>query len=134
MSYIKTYLKRRAEGRLRKEEQERNALRMAFTRRYLSFKTLLGLNDEVLKIISNMEEAIEGSVSFDMAFIRTKCTALSVDVYKIIQSLNDITDQRNQTLFSVFDEISRRIDQELTRKREVQQGSWILPLEAIDRN
>ncbi|HME46246.1 MAG TPA: PEP/pyruvate-binding domain-containing protein [Syntrophorhabdales bacterium] len=134
MSYIKTYLKRRAEGRLRKEEQERNALRMAFTRRYLSFKTLLGLNDEVLKIISNMEEAIEGSVSFDMAFIRTKCTALSVDVYKIIQSLNDITDQRNQTLFSVFDEISRRIDQELTRKREAQQGSWILPLEAIDRN
>ena len=72
MSYIKAYLKRRAEGKLQRAEREKNAIRLAFTTRYLSFKTLLGLNDRVLEIINEMEQALEGSRGFGIAFIRAR--------------------------------------------------------------
>ena len=130
---IKGYFKRRAEGKMQKAEQERNAIRLAFTNRYLNFKTLLSLNDKVLEIINEMEEALMGSRSFGMAFIRAHCTALSVNLYKIIQNLNEITDQRNQTLLGVFDGIWARIDQELKKKKKAPQGAWVLSLEAVTK-
>src|SRR5512135_1973161 len=118
MSMIKTYLERRTKERLRKSEQERNAIRSAFTNRYLNFKTLLGLNDRVLGIISEMEQAAEGSRRFGMAFVRAQCTALSVNIFKIIESLNQITNQRDHVLFEVFDEVWAAIDRELKIRHE----------------
>jgi pyruvate,water dikinase len=133
MSYIKAYLKRRAEGKLQRAEREKNAIRLAFTTRYLSFKTLLGLNDRVLEIINEMEQALEGSRGFGIAFIRANCTALSVNIYKIIQSLNEITEQRNEALLAVFDTIWAGIDHALKRKKNTTPGPWVLPLDAVGR-
>ena len=131
MSYIKAYLKRRAEGKLQRAEQERTAIRLAFTRRYLSFKTLLGLNDRVLEIINEMEEALEGPAGFGMAFIRADCTALSVNIYKIIQSLGEITEQKNEALLAVFDTIWAGVDRALKRKKKAARGPWVLPLDGV---
>jgi pyruvate,water dikinase len=133
MLHIKGYFKRRAEGKMLKAEQEREAIRLAFTNRYLNFKNLLNINDQVLGIVNEMEEALAGSHSFGMAFIRSHCTALSVNLYKIIQNLNEITDQRNQSLLGIFDGIRARIDQELQKKRRVSPGPYILGLEAITK-
>ena len=78
-----------------------------------------------------MEQALEGPHGFGMAFIRAKCTALSVNIYKIIQSLDEITDQKNEALFAVFDAIWAGIDRELKRKKDAPKGPWILPLDAV---
>jgi len=131
MSYIKAYLKRRAEGKLQRAEQEKNAIRLAFTTRYLSFKTLLGLNDRVLEIINEMEQALEGSRGFGIAFIRADCTALSVNIYKIIQSLDEITEQKNEALLAVFDTIWAGVDHALKRKKNTTRGPWVLTLDAV---
>ncbi len=128
---IKGYFKKRAEGKIQKAEKEREAVRLAFTNRYLNFKTLLSLNDKVLEIMAEMEQVLTGSRSFGMAFIRAHCTALSVNLFKIIQNLNEITEQRNRALFQAFDGIWEKIDRELNRKKKASQGAWVLPLESI---
>jgi pyruvate, water dikinase len=131
---IKGYFRRRAEGKVQQAERERQAIRLAFTNRYLNFKTLLSINDKVLEIINEMEEALQGSRPFGIAFIRGRCTALSVNLFKIIQSLNEITDGRGPTLLPAFDKIWEQIDRELKRKKKVASGPWILPLEELTKD
>ncbi len=94
----KGFFKRRQEGKIRDAERARDEIRLSFTQRYLNFKTLLSLNDKVLGIINEMEQILEGDHGFGMAFVRSRCTALSVDLFKIIQSLNAITGGRNKNL------------------------------------
>jgi pyruvate, water dikinase len=131
---LKGFFKKRREGKIRKAEKARDQIRLSFTQRYLNFKTLLSLNDKVLEIINEMEQALESDQGFGMAFVRAHCTALSVNLFKIIQSLNAITADRNKILFPVFDRIWAKIDQELKRKKTSAQGEWILPLEAVNKN
>ncbi|MBI4767933.1 MAG: PEP/pyruvate-binding domain-containing protein, partial [Deltaproteobacteria bacterium] len=130
----KGFIKRRQEGKIRDAERARDEIRLAFTQRYLNFKTLLSLNDKVLEIINEMEQALEGDQGFGMAFVRSHCTALSVNLFKIIQSLNAITTDRNKNLLTIFDGIWARIDQELKKKKISIQGEWVLPLEAVNKN
>ncbi len=131
---LKGFFKRRQEGKIRDAERAREEIRLAFTQRYLNFKTLLSLNDKVLEIINEMEQALESNQGFGMAFIRAHCTALSVNLFKIIQSLNAISGNGNNNLLPVFDGIWARIDQELKKKRTTPQGEWVLPLEVVNRN
>ncbi len=128
---LKGFFKKRREGKIRDAERARDEIRLAFTQRYLNFKTLLSLNDKVLEIINEMEQALEGDQGFGMAFVRAHCTALSVNLFKIIQSLNAITADRNKTLFPIFDNIWAKIDQELKKKNLSNQGEWVLPLEVV---
>jgi pyruvate, water dikinase len=129
----KGYFKRRQENKIRDAERARDEIRLTFTRRYLNFKTLLNLNDQVLEIINEMEQALEGEHGFGMAFVRAHCTALSVNLFKIIQSLNTLTAGRHENLLPVFDAIWARIDQELKGEKGSSQGEWVLPLDAVDK-
>ena len=114
---LKRFFKKRLEGKIRDAERERDEIRLAFTHRYLNFKTLLSLNDKVLEIINEMEQALEDGDGFGMAFVRAHCTVLSVNLFKIIQSLSAITADRNEALIKTFDGIWAKIDQELKKKK-----------------
>jgi pyruvate,water dikinase len=96
------FFKKRKEGKLQKAEKEIEAVRLAFTQRYLNFKSLLSTNDKVLDIINELEQVLQGRRGFGMSFVRANCTALSVNLYKIIQNLNAITANRYPELFEVF--------------------------------
>jgi pyruvate, water dikinase len=131
---LKVFFKKRREGKIREAERARDEIRLAFTQRYLNFKTLLSLNDKVLEIINEMEQALDADHGFGMAFVRAHCTALSVNLFKIIQSLNSITADRNKSLFPVFDGIWAKIDQELKKKKTSTRKEWVLPLEGVNKN
>lgn len=128
------FLKKRREGKLLKAEKEIEAVRLAFTRRYLNFKSLLSTNDQVLEIITELEQALRSGQPFGMTLVRSRCTALSVNLFKIIQNLNAITSNRYPELFEVFQGIWEKIDLELKHKKIVAEGELVLPLEAIDRD
>lgn len=109
------------------------AVRLAFTNRYLNFKTLLSTNNKVLEIITDLEQALVGSSSFGMSFIRANCTAISVNMYKIIKTLNDITAHRHEELFEVFEDIWLKIDRELKAKKVLVGKELVFPLEAVGK-
>jgi pyruvate,water dikinase len=131
---LKQFFRKRQEGKLRDAEKARDQIRRAFTQRYLNFKALLSLNDQVLETINEMEQALEDDRGFGMPFIRAHCTSLSVNLFKIIKNLNEITERRFEALFSVFDGIWAKIDKEVKKKRTTPQGDWVLPLESLTRD
>ncbi|MBW2646164.1 MAG: pyruvate, water dikinase [Deltaproteobacteria bacterium] len=128
---VKKWLKGKAQDP--GEEASTEAIRYAFTKRYLSFKTLLSTNNEVLEIINEMEQTLLGSRSFGMSFIRAHCTAISVNMYKIIDNLNQVTDNRYKELFETLEGMLLKIYQELAHKKGEPPGELILPLEAVDK-
>ena len=128
------FFKKRKEGKLQKAEREIEAVRLAFTQRYLNFKSLLSTNDKVLEIINELEQALQSRRGFGMSFVRANCTALSVNLYKIIQNLNAITANRYPELFEVFQGVWEKVDRELKHEKPASEGELVLPLEAINRD
>ncbi|HUV49984.1 MAG TPA: PEP/pyruvate-binding domain-containing protein [Anaerolineae bacterium] len=108
-------------------------LRNAFTNRYLNFKTLLSTNNKVLELITDMEQTFSGSRTFGMSFIRANCTAISVNIYKIISCLNEIANDKYKELPRVLEDILLKIDRELQQKKLETGGELILLLEGIDK-
>jgi len=127
------FLRKGREKRLEEARKAHERVRAAFTQRYLNFKTLLSLNDQVLEIINDMERTLNGRERFSLVYIRSRLTALSVHLFKIIQSLNAISGNRHQGLVPVFERIRKEIEEELEPKKNVEKKAFILPMSEVYR-
>ena len=92
-------------------------LRTAFKDRYHSFKVLLAANNKALEIMAEMEEALRGARPFGMSFVRADCTAVSVNVFRIVKNLDQLAPGKYEELFDRFKEIQGRINEVLSRRR-----------------
>ena len=110
-----------------------DSVRKNFTNRYLNFKTLLSTNNEVLELINDMESAFSGSRTFGMSFIRANCTAISVNIYKIINCLNEISNYKYKELSGSLEGILPKINSELQQKKIDTSGELVLSLEGINK-
>ncbi|MDY6837060.1 MAG: PEP/pyruvate-binding domain-containing protein [Thermodesulfobacteriota bacterium] len=133
MAKLRTFFKKVFKG-TDKPEESPEALRSMFKVRYWSFKTLLNANNAALEIISDMERAIHGTQGFGMAFIRANCTAVSVNVYKIVENMNALAPNGYQALFGIFEKIRNKVDGVLGEQREFGTGKLILPLEEVNKD
>ena len=67
-------------------------LQAAFRGHYKEFRALLTANNNALELMAEMEQALTAGHPFGMAFVRGNCTALSVNIYKMIQHLTRLAD------------------------------------------
>ena len=107
-------------------------LRAAFASRYHNFKLLLTANNKTLEIMSDMEKALEGIQPFGMSFVRSNCTAVSVNVYRIVKSLNELAPGKYGELHERFRVIQDSINETLSHRTVPRGQELVLPLEAID--
>jgi len=117
-----------------KPEESPEALRSMFKVRYWSFKTLLNANNATLEIVSDMERALHGTHGFGMAFVRANCTAVSVNVYKIVENMNALAPNGYEALFGIFEKIRNKVNDVLGEQREFGTGELILPLEDVNKD
>jgi pyruvate,water dikinase len=108
-------------------------LRNLFKARYHSFKLLLSSNNKSLEIMADLEEALRGARSFGMSFVRANCTAVSVNVYRMIKNLDDLAPGKYQELFKRFNGIEERINQIVSQKRLSRGRELIIPLARVNR-
>ena len=108
-------------------------LRAAFTARYHSFKLLLTANNKALEIMSDLEKALEGNNTFGMAFVRSNCTAVSVNVFRIVKNLDELAPGKYRPLFDRFKQIQDQINQELVHKKLNLGDRLVIPLSEIRR-
>jgi pyruvate,water dikinase len=108
-------------------------LREAFRDHYRSFRALLTANNDALEVMSDMEAALHAGQPFGMAFVRGKCTALGVDVYKMVQGLLAMSDGRYADLPERFRRITGAIEAVLSRHPEAAGTRLVVPMEEIDR-
>jgi pyruvate,water dikinase len=109
-------------------------LQNAFRNHYLHFRGLLTANNNALELMAEAEQMLASGRPFGMAFVRGNCTALSVNVYKMIKHLTALADNGGyQRLPSRFKEISGRIEAILDRQPTIGAGPHILGMDQIDR-
>jgi pyruvate,water dikinase len=114
---LKQFFKKLLKDDTQKVEQKVSVdtIRDTFTNRYLNFKTLLSTNNEVLELITDMEQAFSGNRTFG------------------INCLNEIANNKYKALFGVLEGILPKIDRELQQKKLETGGELVLPLERVDK-
>lgn len=106
-----------------------------FKKRYHHFKLLLTANKKALELMTEMEEALNGRRAFGMAFIRAHSTAVSVNVYKIVEHLNSIAPGRYAELYNRIKDIQRGIGECLAHSGpDEARVELIIPLEQSGRD
>jgi pyruvate,water dikinase len=121
---------------MKKQEKEAiniEQLRVEFKERYHSFKLLLSANIKSLEIMADIEKALGGSRPFGMSFIRSNCTSISVNVFRMIRKIDSLAPGKYKKLNERFNDIQQSIEQLLTQKRSIKDERLIIPLNAIDK-
>ena len=106
-------------------------LRGTFKARYHSFKLLLNANNKALEIMTELEEALRGSHPFGMSFVRSRITAISTNVFKIIKHLDELAPHKYEKLFPRFREIQQRIHTLIGHEPSPKEGPLVASLEEV---
>ena len=109
-------------------------LRVAFQERYHNFKLLLNANNKSLEIMAGIEQALQGNRPFGMSFVKANCTAVSVNVLRMVKNIEQLAPGKYEELNTSFNNIQRKIDNLLTKKESIKDERLIIPLSVIDRN
>lgn len=133
MNLIRNILNRIFGARTVPEPANVEQLRNDFRARYHNFKLLLAANNKALEIMASIEQALQGNRAFGMSFIRTSCTAVSVNVFRMIRSLTELAPGKYGELLERFNEIQVRIDKLLVETQPVNDRRLIIFLDEIDR-
>ena len=104
-----------------------------FRSRYHALRLLLAANNKALDTMAEMEEAALGNRVFDMAFVRSRCTAVGVSVFSMVRHLDVLAPAKYGRLFSVLEDIQGRIQHLLTVHAPEAAAPLVVPMTDIDR-
>jgi pyruvate, water dikinase len=117
----------------RKPKPSREDISAIFRVKYSHFKELLASNTELLNIITDIEEKLQGHRVFGMSYVRSQSARCVFRTLSMVQSLDALSRNRYPTLFEVLENINAKIKQELEQRREVLVSDLILPYAQINR-
>jgi len=129
IDWIKKTFSAGTDTRLSPEE-----LQAAFRTRYVNFRALLTANNNALEAMAEMEQALQSGQTFSMAFVRSRSTRVLVNVYKMIQHMNEMSDGQYHQLEPLYEKISAQVDGVINKMPRVHSGKWIVPLTVINRD
>ena len=109
-------------------------LRAAFAARYHNFKLLITANHKALEIMTDMEKTLRSGQTFGLAFVRSNCTAVGVNVFRMIKNLDELAPGKYTELFDRFKLIQASINEALVRRIESDEGPLVVPLRDVNRD
>ena len=114
-------------------QQDRESLTASFNKRYRHFRSLLTANNNALQAMAELEKLYYSGESYRMSQVRSKITAILVNVYKMIRNLREMSSGKYSELESRFEIISDEIDTIVEGKKSPEPGPLILPLSQVSR-
>jgi pyruvate, water dikinase len=109
-------------------------LRAAFRARYHNFKLLLNANNKALEVMAEMEQALRGNRPFGMSFIRANCTAVSVNVFRIVKNLDQLAPGKYEDLYDRFKDIQDQCNQVLSQRNLPKGELMVLPFDLVNKD
>ena len=109
-------------------------MRLDFKERYHNFQRLIHANNKALDVMAEIEQALQGERPFGMTFVRSRCTAALVNVYKMIRKMRLLAPDKYDRLSVQFGKIQHQIDQILTDRRVAADRRLIIPLSEINKD
>ena len=101
-------------------------------RRLHHFRMLLAANSKVLEIMAELEEALSGTRTFGMSFVRARCTAAVVGTYNIIKHMDGLAPDRYTVLFQRLEGIQENLTGLVTEPAPAPDAPLAMALEAVD--
>lgn len=111
-----------------------DALQSAFQEQFRNFRALLTANNNALELMAKAEDMLRSGRPFGMAFVRGELTAMTVNVYKMVQCLIALANGRYRELNDRFAAITEEIEAIMLRQPEVKSGALVLGLDEITRD
>jgi pyruvate, water dikinase len=108
------------------------ALRLDFKERYNNFKLLLGANNKALEIMADIEQTLKGDKTFGMAYIKARCTAVSVNVFRMIRKIDKLAPGKYEVLQERYDNIQKEISLVLSESRVIRDDRLVIPIEEVN--
>lgn len=109
------------------------ALRADFQSRYHDFKLLITANNRALEVMADIEQALAGDAVFGMAFVRSSCTAVVVNVLQMLIRMSGLSKGKYDKLQARFDEIRAQIEAAIEEKAPAPAAEQrlVVPLNAL---
>ncbi|MFA4901273.1 MAG: PEP/pyruvate-binding domain-containing protein [Desulfobaccales bacterium] len=111
----------------------RDELAAAFRFRYACFKDLLDSNTQLLNIIADIEEKLQGRQVFGMSYVRSQTARAAFHAFRMIKSLDVLSGHKYPVLYGVLDRINSGIKEHLGEKKELLLTDLVLPLSQVDQ-
>jgi len=131
MSRFFFWIKEKFFPRKKTESADAEALRLDFKERYHNFKLLLNANNKSLEIMADMEKALREGLPFGMSFVKANCTAVSVNVFRMIRKLDKLAPDKYKALYDRFQAVQTEINTLITQKPHFEDKRFAIPLEDI---
>jgi pyruvate, water dikinase len=99
--------------------------------KYGAFRRLLADNQEVMEIITDLEEKYHGDYLFDMQYLRANIRQLSDKVHSLIHLLNEISNLKYGELYRIYETIHQELMDLLSKKRKIPVDDLVLAFDRI---
>lgn len=119
--------------RSRKPRLDKEKASEVFQTKYERFKELLDSNNELGKILTDIEEKQQGKQVFGMSYLRSQSARAVFHTMRMIQALNAISNDRYPQLPDVLERINAAIKSELEKRTEHSVTELVLPYSDINR-
>ena len=93
----------------------RDDVAAAFRFRYACFKDLLDSNSQLLNIMADVEDKLQGRQVFGMAYVRSQSARAAFHAFRMIKSLDVLSGHKYPVLYGVLDRINTGIKEGLGR-------------------
>ncbi|MFZ5449912.1 MAG: PEP/pyruvate-binding domain-containing protein [Thermodesulfobacteriota bacterium] len=107
-------------------------IQAALADKYANFQRLLAANNAVLSLMTDMEEKLSGDFLFDLQYIRASVNQLAQETATLVESLNNLGDQRYEGLVEAYKRVITEVEDVLNQRREIQKGPLTIPFEHLD--
>ncbi len=104
-----------------------------FRFKYGLFKELLTSNTQLLDIITDMEEKLQGHHLFGMSYVRSNATRAVFHAFRMVKSLDVLSGHRYPMLYQVLEGIHQNIKGEIEQKKEITAPALVLPYAEITK-
>ena len=105
-----------------------------FRFKYGLFKELLTSNTQLLDLITDMEEKLQGHQLFGMSYVRSNATRAVFHAFRMVKSLDVLSGHRYPMLYPVLEGIHQKIKVELEQKKEINAPALVLPYAGITKD